>query len=323
MKKLLSAACAFVLLVACSGGGSPQTQTGAATDSLAADTAVLRLGLMPTLDCLPFYYARRAGIFDSLGLDVELQTFTAQMDLDTALAGGSADGIYSDLVRSVLMAHRAQAQPTIVMATDGAWNVVVTASLRLRNASQLDERMIAVARHSASDLVSDHVAKAGGLRPDRIYRPQINNVNLRAAMLTNAQVDAAVLPEPQATQARTRGHKQIYSTADEKLNLGCFTFNRQRLNSPRKVAQMYSLIKAYNLAVVRINRGGKSVCDSVLLRDFGLNIYEADTLRLPRFAPAHNPAPSDMEAAIGFLASRRLVPKGFAADSIVTTVYLK
>ena len=323
MKKLLSAACAFVLLVACSGGGSPQTQTGAATDSLAADTAVLRLGLMPTLDCLPFYYARRAGIFDSLGLDVELLTFTAQMDLDTALAGGSADGIYSDLVRSVLMAHRAQAQPTIVMATDGAWNVVVTASLRLRNASQLDERMIAVARHSASDLVSDHVAKAGGLRPDRIYRPQINNVNLRAAMLTNAQVDAAVLPEPQATQARTRGHKQIYSTADEKLNLGCFTFNRQRLNSPRKVAQMYSLIKAYNLAVVRINRGGKSVCDSVLLRDFGLNIYEADTLRLPRFAPAHAPAASDMETAIRFLVSRRLVPKGFAADSLVTTAYLK
>lgn len=323
MKKLLSAACAFVLLVACSGGGSPQTQTGAATDSLAADTAVLRLGLMPTLDCLPFYYARRAGIFDSLGLDVELLTFTAQMDLDTALAGGSADGIYSDLVRSVLMAHRAQAQPTIVMATDGAWNVVVTASLRLRNASQLDERMIAVARHSASDLVSDHVAKAGGLRPDRIYRPQINNVNLRAAMLTNAQVDAAVLPEPQATQARTRGHKQIYSTADEKLNLGCFTFNRQRLNSPRKVAQMYSLIKAYNLAVVRINRGGKSVCDSVLLRDFGLNIYEADTLRLPRFAPAHAPAASDLETAIRFLVSRRLVPKGFAADSLVTTAYLK
>lgn len=323
MKKLLSAACAFVLLVACSGGGSPQTQTGAATDSLAADTAVLRLGLMPTLDCLPFYYARRAGIFDSLGLDVELLTFTAQMDLDTALAGGSADGIYSDLVRSVLMAHRAQAQPTIVMATDGAWNVVVTASLRLRNASQLDERMIAVARHSASDLVSDHVAKAGGIRPDRIYRPQINNVNLRAAMLTNAQVDAAVLPEPQATQARTRGHKQIYSTADEKLNLGCFTFNRQRLNSPRKVAQMYSLIKAYNLAVVRINRGGKSVCDSVLLRDFGLNIYEADTLRLPRFAPAHAPAASDLETAIRFLVSRRLVPKGFAADSLVTTAYLK
>lgn len=323
MKKLLSAACAFVLLVACSGGGSPQTQTGAATDSHAADTAVLRLGLMPTLDCLPFYYARRAGIFDSLGLDVELLTFTAQMDLDTALAGGSADGIYSDLVRSVLMAHRAQAQPTIVMATDGAWNVVVTASLRLRNASQLDERMIAVARHSASDLVSDQVAKAGGIRPDRIYRPQINNVNLRAAMLTNAQVDAAVLPEPQATQARARGHKQIYSTASEKLHLGCFTFNRQRLNSPLKAAQVRSLIKAYDLAAAQINRGGKAVCDSVLSRDFGLTAAEADTLRLPRYAPAHNPAPSDMEAAIGFLASRRLVPKGFAADSIVTTVYLK
>ena len=86
---------------------------------------------------------------------------------------------------------------------------------------------------------------------------------------------------------------------------------------------MYSLIKAYNLAVVRINRGGKSVCDSVLLRDFGLNIYEADTLRLPRFAPAHAPAASDLETAIRFLVSRRLVPKGFAADSLVTTAYLK
>lgn len=323
MKKLLSAVCAFTLLVACSGGGNPQVQTGTTADTLAVDTAALRLGLMPTLDCLPFYYAQRAGIFDSLQLDVELLTYMAQMDLDTALVRGWADGIYSDLVRASLMSYRAKKLPVVVMGTDGVWNVIVAQSLRLRTASQLDERMIAVARHSASDLVSDHVAKAGGIRPDRIYRPQINDVNLRSSMLTNAQVDAAVLPEPQATQARTRGHKQIYSTADEKLNLGCFTFNRQRLNSPRKVAQMYSLIKAYNLAVVRINRGGKSVCDSVLLRDFGLNIYEADTLRLPRFAPAHAPAVSDLETAIRFLVSRRLVPKGFAADSLVTTAYLK
>ena len=77
MKKLLSAVCAFTLLVACSGGGNPQVQTGTTADTLAVDTAALRLGLMPTLDCLPFYYAQRAGIFDSLQLDVELLTYMA------------------------------------------------------------------------------------------------------------------------------------------------------------------------------------------------------------------------------------------------------
>ena len=48
------------------------------------DSTVLYVALMPTVDCLPFYYAEQQGIFDSLNANIEIRNYMAQMDCDTA-----------------------------------------------------------------------------------------------------------------------------------------------------------------------------------------------------------------------------------------------
>ena len=47
------------------------------------DSTILTLGVLPTIDCLPFYYADSVGLFDFYGLKMNLVTFDAAMDADT------------------------------------------------------------------------------------------------------------------------------------------------------------------------------------------------------------------------------------------------
>ena len=57
-----------------------------------ADSLALKVGVMPTLDCMPLFVAKERRLFDTLGVDVRLRMRKAQMDIDTALIGGSVEG---------------------------------------------------------------------------------------------------------------------------------------------------------------------------------------------------------------------------------------
>ena len=321
MKYLITLIVSVLFLVGC-GGDKSQASADKPTAATHADTAALRVALMPTVDCLPFYYARRSGLYDSLGLDVDFRIFTAQMDVDTAMSGGSIDGGFTDLVRAELMYAR-EGTPVVVMATDGSLHVVVARSLRIRRPEQLKDRMVTVARHSATDLMSDLVAQAGGLAEDLIYRPQINDIGLRTRMLDGTQIDAAVLPEPQATAAVLNGHRRIYDNSQAKFQPGCVVFRRSCLQSKSRKAQLRKLIEGYNRAAESINRGGKAVCDSVLLMDYRLTREVVDTLRLPRYRTATLPAADDLNRALDFLRRRGLVEPSFSVEKLTDGSYLK
>ena len=84
MKKLIPLLLLLGIVCGCHSGqnDTATSQTGKTRQ----DSLALKVALMPTLDCLPFYYAQRCGLFKELGLDIRLQTFNAQMDCDTAFA---------------------------------------------------------------------------------------------------------------------------------------------------------------------------------------------------------------------------------------------
>ncbi len=70
------------------------------------DSLALQVAVMPTTDCLPLYLAAECGIADSLGLDMRLRTYMAQMDVDTALQKGRVTVAYSDLIRALRLADK-------------------------------------------------------------------------------------------------------------------------------------------------------------------------------------------------------------------------
>ena len=269
-------------------------------DSAVVDSDALVLSLTPTVDCLPFYYAKKAGLFKSLGLKVCLKTYQSQFDCDTAMLGKTAIGGSTDLVRLHYHADKGDVL-SAVSSLNGQSALYASGDLRINKISLLEERMIAVARFSASDFFSERALAKVGMDYHSAFRPQVNNYYLRSAMLKNHQIDAAVLPEPFATQARLAGHKELFRTTSKEVQLGCLVFKPSVLAVKDSARLVTRLLEGYNQAVVDLNRKGKPACTDILLKDFKMKPMVVDSLVLPKFQKAKLPTEEAVAASRKFL----------------------
>ncbi|MFQ9997461.1 MAG: ABC transporter substrate-binding protein, partial [Hoylesella buccalis] len=207
MKKLLLLAVLLIVLVACQQSTTERQQvTKAQREKLRQENAeALKIAVLPTLDCLPLYVAQKLRLFDTLHVDVRLKPFTAQMDADTAIVGGSVEGIMSDLVRMERL-KRKGLKLDYLSATNLQWQLISNKTARLKQLNQLGDKMVAMTRFSGTDYLTDESLK-GVKTKSRVYKVQINDVHVRLHMLLNNEMDAMWLTEPQATTARLYHHQ--------------------------------------------------------------------------------------------------------------------
>ena len=223
------------------------------TDNVAEenDSTALKLGVLPTIECLPFYYADSLGLFDSLGVDVKLVTFAAAMDADTAFVNGSTDGIVSDLVKACVWTENGDSVH-IAMCGDLRLWLVTAQSARLTRAESMKEKIISITRHSALDFFTDKILESVKFNSIDINKPQINDIRLRTLMVDQNQYDGAILPEPYASEAVAHGAKRLNSTEGMKLEgMMCVLFNdsvyKARKQEIDKIAQVYDMaVEALN-----------------------------------------------------------------------------
>lgn len=227
-----------------------------------SDSLALKVAVMPTLDCMPLFVAHETGIFDSLGVDVRLRQYHAQMDCDTALAGGSVQGAVTDLVR----AERLQRRGTRLVyktATDAYWQLVSNRKQRIKELSDLGDKMIAMTRYSATDLMATHAMAKAKLKTPA-FKVQVNDVLIRLDMLRNNEMDATVLTEPQAAAARVSKHPVLLSTRDEDWRLGVVVFRTNDIADNHRSRQLELFMKAYDTACDSLNKRGLNHYASVM-----------------------------------------------------------
>lgn len=290
-------------LVACGGGNSYEERRRmgkverARLDSI--NRAAFKVAVLPTLDCLPLFVAREAGIFDTLGVSVRLRMFRAQMDCDTAVIGGSVEGTVTDLVR----AERLQRQGISLrypIATDAYWQLIANRLARIKELKQLSDKMIAITRYSATEALATMAIDSVKPKYD-VYRVQINDLDVRLHMLLNNEMDAMLLPEPQATTARTMGHPVLMDSRDKQLRLGVFAFRSRELTQPRRRDQLNRFIKGYNMAVDSINKNGLQHYAALVGKYCNANEKTLKALPVLRFRHAAAPRERDILIARKYL----------------------
>lgn len=220
----------------------------------AEDSLALKIAVTPTLDALPLFVAKERGMFDKEGVDVRLRRFTAAMDCDTAFAGGSVEGMLSDLVRTEHLQKRGT--PVVYKASTNAyWQLIANKKARLKNVAQLEDRMVAMTRASVTDYLTDKAVEGVKLKTP-LFKIQVNDVFIRLEMLLNNEMDAMWLTEPQATAARVQHHPVLSDSRTLKVNFGVLAFQPKRIASKHRQAQMTQFVHGYNAACDSINRYG-------------------------------------------------------------------
>lgn len=241
------------------------------------DSAALKVAVLPTLDCLPLCVAEAHGMFGRMGADVRLKYYSAQMDCDTAIVQGRVEGMVTDLVR----AERLQKQGTPLeykTATGLYWQLVTNPMARIKQLKQLDDKMLAMTRFSATHLLADLAVDSAKLQPERVFYIQLNDLGVRLSMLQTGTMDALLLPEPQATQARLLKTPVLMDSRKQDLRLGVIAFSQQALKDTARQRQVEAFVKAYNMACDTINAHGVAHYRDLLEQHFGLKSALADSL---------------------------------------------
>ena len=296
IKQVLTCTLAAALLLSCNKNAEKETKQTSDYDSL-----TIRLALLPTVDCLPFYYAKEEGLFDSLGIKVKLKTYRAAMDADTAFCGTTADAIWSDMVKACI------------------WR-------------SLKEKIIGITRHSAVDLTTDWILSRAKLLSTDLNKPQINNLKLRCYMVDQNQYDGALLPEPYASECEARGARRVIGTPELGLNLSAVVFKDSVL--ARHKEDIPKLKQAYDIAVRQLNQLIASYdsleTDSVLMASEDApqlllmkyipknrSIEIPDTLvKYPQFLPANTPSDSAFARAKRWCQGRTLLKKDIKKEDL-------
>ena len=257
MKQLTIMMLGLFLLVAC---GQSYEETKRQTrqqrrEAMRKDSAALKVAVMPTLDCLPLYVAEHYQLFDTLRGGVRLKFYMAQMDCDTALERGRVEGSITDLVRAKRMEQRGL-KMRYPISTNTYWQLVANRNARVHQLKQIDDKMVAMTRFSATDLLTDRMIDSAKLDKDRVFKVQINDVNLRLLMLQNNEMDVMWLTEPQATAARTLKNNVVYDTRKEDVQLGVMVFREKEMQRQARSKQLELFVNAYNQACDSINKNG-------------------------------------------------------------------
>ena len=254
----------IVLLSACGQSYEEKVRLSRAERARLAqeEAAALKVAVLPTLDCMPVYLAKQKHWYDSTQVDLRLKVRNAQMDCDTALVGGSVEGAVTDVKRMERMV--AQGTPLDSAGqTNAYWQLIANRTVRVKNVSQLGDKMVAMTRYSATDYLTDK-ALEGVKTTSMVFRIQINDVLIRLGMLINNEMDALWLTEPQATTARLYKHIVLKDSRKMGEPLGRVVFTRKAMSDERRRQQIAAMVQGYNRACDSLNQYGlKNYADIV------------------------------------------------------------
>ena len=267
------------------------------------DSAALKIAVMPTLDCLPLFIAKDHHLFDTI-VDIRLKRYTAQMDCDTAMMRGRVEGVVTDLVRAERMIHLGTPMK-YVASTNAYWLLISNRNQRITQLKHLDDKMLAMTRYSVTDFLGDLVVDSAKLKTERVFRIQVNDVNVRLKMLENNEMDALFLTEPQATQALLGKHKILLDTRQEDIHMGVVAFRTKGMDDQNRKKQMEVFLKGYNDACDSINKFGVRHYKDVIRKYY--TVSEPALRNIPdslKYNHAEVPRQKDIERAQQWLSKK-------------------
>lgn len=246
------------------------------------DSTALHLALMPTVDCLPIYYAKETGIFEELGLNVQLHSYTSQLDCDTALLQRVVQGGFTDAYRLEAYGDKASGLQAMWNG-EASWQLFAGASLRIKSPQRLKGRTVVISRQSAENAGLEEALLSAGLDKEDVYKPQVNDLRLRTEMLLGKQIDAALLTWPYTEMAAAEGHRLLY-TQPKGSQASCFVMDVAWLEANEANKKQFELLeKGKDMALDSLHMKGPVAYSGILQKKYGIVKAMADTLKLPNY----------------------------------------
>lgn len=302
MKKIVLVMLSVVLLTGCGQSYEEAKEQSARERAMhqRKDSLALKVGVLPTIDCLPMFIIKERAWIDTAKADVRFRDIESHIASDDALRRGKIEGSVTDIVRAERMKRQGLAL-TYVASTPLSWQFITNKKARIKELKQLTDKMIAVSRFSATAMLADMAVDSSRLKSEVVFRVQVNNPQIRLKMLLNNEMDAVLLPEPQATVARLAGNPVIMDAKNKDLRMGAIVFTDKAMNDSRRRSQIDAFVKAYNQACDSINRYGIASYAGIIKKYMDVDDRTVRSLPKVKFEHAARPREKDITRANSWL----------------------
>ena len=289
-----------------------------------ADDTAIRIGVLPIIDAVPFYAAEQDGLFTEAGLNVEIIPFQSALERNVAIQAGEIDAQLSDListgilnkeehaviiVKTLYRANEQQAMISLIAGKDSG----ITAP------ADLAGRQVAISHNSLIEYHLDQYLDEAGLARDAVEKVEVAAIPIRMTMLSEGQVDAAVLPEPLTTLAVMGGGAVILEDKQSRLGMSVLAFRTGFLADHGGIVR--SLLRVHDEAVTRINAAPDDY-RHLLSERARLPDVLMETFAVPPFPVADVPTQAEIERAYAWLVEKGLVEETRPYGQVVDSAYL-
>ena len=258
----------------------------------------LRIGVMPDLDSIPLMAAKQAGYLPDA---IILEVYKSPTERDSALYSGHLDGAVSDLLAAFLAADSGEDYKALTV-TDGCYKLVAAAHTDIRTPAALTGKTLGLSLHTIIEYAADRMLLAAGIEPASVQKQAVPSIPVRLELLKAGKLDAAVLPEPYASEAVNSGGHLLASSADQELDAGLLLFSGKAFSE--KPNLLAALIQGYNRAAAALREGRGGWEDAAA----ALGLPNALTAgQLPAYRDAALPGEQDLEEAARWLTQGRLL----------------
>ena len=279
----------------------------------------LTLGMLPTLDGLPFHIAKAQGIYDSLGLDLTILSFNSAYDRDAAFQFKSMDGMITDYPSAVTLQAIHHTDLGIILKNDGYFCFIVSKESGINQLQELKEKNIAVSHNTIIEYATGQLLNKAGISQAEVNKPEIAQLPLRLQMLQYDQIDASFLPDPAASIAMNSQHRSLVSTQELGIDFTATAFSRKALNEKRKEIEL--LITGYNLGVDYIKMHPQKEWEQVLI-EIGVPENLTGLVALPSYQKAKRPSAEGIDKAIQWLKENHRIPETYSEKNLIDTTYI-
>lgn len=280
-------------------------------------TYSLKIGAMPSMDILPFLVAQKIGVYDSLGLNLEVIKFYSAVDRDAALQSQNIDGSVTDFTGAI-MQHAAGIPLRVVMKLDGFFHLITRPGLPAQDLTALGGTKIGISRNTVIEYATDMMLRSAGLSESKVTKVDIPKIPLRMEMLRGGKIDASVLPDPFISITRKEGMKSLASTQEMGIQVTGLVLSEKALEEEVEAVKL--LLKGYDLGVDYITSHSIEDYREILTDVLGFPSDVLSDIVLPGFSHCEKPSSENIMLTINWLKGRSLIPEDYDPSELVAEV---
>ncbi|AIQ37565.1 ABC transporter substrate-binding protein [Paenibacillus sp. FSL R5-0345] len=322
-KMLMLSMMVVVIAVLAVGCGSKNNTNTTSTEGNAAEASkepvTLSLGLLPSIDAIPFVIAHEQGFDKKHGVNLDIQTFKSAKDRDVAFQAGKLEGISADLV-AISIYNEAGLDVKITSTTFGEFDLL-TGNDAIQDVKDLKGKTVILSKNTSTQYTVAMMLKQAGLTEDDITVTEVPQIPTRLELLKNNKADAAILPEPFVTMGKTSGLRVLSSTHTAGVNPFVLAFPQNAIDA--KADAIRNMYAAYDEAVAYMKSHDQSEYIDLVIKEVGYPETLKDEIKVPDYVPANQVDVKEVEAAFAWAREKGLLSKNISAEDVISDVQFK